>query len=65
MSLPLSIQNLFKPDVLGGRAARVQSSIEAKNLEAMLRQHNYSFRTKIHKPKRRSPEYVVMLLEST
>jgi hypothetical protein len=37
--------------------------MEAKNMEATLREHKHSFQTKINKSKKRGREFIVMLLE--
>jgi hypothetical protein len=63
MSLPLSIQNMFNETHNGIPAARFRSSMEAKNMEATLREHKHSFQTKINKSKKRGREFIVMLLE--
>jgi hypothetical protein len=63
MSLPSSIRNLFSQNYEGFPAARFTRSIEAKNLEATLREAGMSYRTKIHN-KKKNAQYIVMLVES-
>jgi hypothetical protein len=47
----------------GFPAVRLTRAIEAKNLEATLREAGMSYRTKIHN-KKRDAQYIVMLVES-
>ena len=62
MSLPSSIRELFTQMYDGFPAVRLTRSIEAKNLEATLREAGVSYRTKIHN-KKRDAQYIVMLVE--
>jgi hypothetical protein len=48
----------------GFPAVRLTRSIEAKNLEATLREAGVSYRTKIHN-KKRDAQYIVMLVEGS
>lgn len=54
---------MFSETYNGIPAARFRSSMEAKNMEATLREHKRSFQTKINKSKKRGREFIVMLLE--
>jgi hypothetical protein len=65
MSLPLSITNLFSETYDGFTAARFKSSSEAHNVETALKEAQQSYRTKIHKTKKRGREFIVMLVEQT
>jgi hypothetical protein len=47
----------------GFPAARFSRAIEAKNLEATLREAGLSYRTKIHN-KKKNAQFIVMLVES-
>jgi uncharacterized protein (UPF0276 family) len=62
MTLPLIIQNRFTEEYEGFKAARVQTSLEANNLELMLKIENISYRTKITKHKKRGREFLIMLV---
>jgi len=63
MSLPSSIRSLFDQMYEGFPAARFSRAIEAKNLEATLREAGLSYRTKIHN-KKKNAQFIVMLVES-
>ena len=63
MQLPLIIQNKFTDEYEGFKAARVQTSLEANNLELMLKVNNVSYRTKITKHKKRGREFIIMLVD--
>jgi len=65
MSLPLSITSLFNETHEGFVAARFRSSSEANNIGAALKEVQQSYRTKIHKSKKRGREFIVMLVEQT
>jgi hypothetical protein len=63
MTLPLSIQSKFTDEYEGFKAARVRTSLEANNLELMLKTENVSYRTKITKHKKRGREFLIMLVD--
>lgn len=63
MSLPSSIREVFNQSYDGFPAAKLSRSIEAKNLEASLREAGVSYKTKIQN-KKRNTQYIVMLVEA-
>lgn len=63
MSLAPSIMSKFEETYDGFKVARIASSVEAHNLELMLKENNISYHTRIHKHKKRGREFVITLLE--
>ncbi len=62
MSLPSNIQKIFNEVYEGFQTARVKTSLEANNIELMLKTEGVSFRTKITKHKKRGKEFIIMLV---
>jgi hypothetical protein len=63
MSLPSNIQQIFNEVYEGFKAARVKTSLEANNIELMLKTERVSYRTKITKHKKRGREFIIMLVD--
>lgn len=63
MSPMQSILSKFEQSHDGARVARIASSVEAHNLELMLKENSISYHTRIHKHKKRGREFVITLLE--
>ena len=63
MLLAPSIMSKFEDTHDGFKVARIASSVEAHNLELMLKENNISYHTRIHKHKKRGREFIITLLE--
>lgn len=61
--LPLGILEKFREEYEGFKTARVPTSLEAHNLELLLKLEKISFRTKIVKHKKRGREFLIMLVD--
>jgi hypothetical protein len=63
MSLPSALTNKLTVSYEGFKAAIFNNSSEYHNFTLALREAGASFKTKIHKHKKRGREFIVMLVE--
>lgn len=63
MPLAPSIMSKFEETYDGFKVARIANSVEAYNIELLLKEKGISYHTRIHKHKKRGREFVITLLE--